>query len=522
MINLTELAVLQRAATLELIQDEPTIYYAPGTYTVFLNGQLWQQGNTNVFSLFGLQPSMYYEARVQFENGQQAVCNFITPAESMVADVTQFGAVGDGKTDCTSALQAAISACLPGGTVYVPAGTYYTYPLFLKSNTLLYLEKGATLLAGSNRSRYPILPGMVKNPADGTERSFGTWEGNPLDSYASLITAIDGQNVAIAGEGVLDGNAAAAQWWVNPKIKKGAWRPRTVFCVRCTGLTLLGITAQNSPSWTIHPYYCTNVDILNITLKNPPDSPNTDGCNPDCCQNVRIIGAAISVGDDCISVKSGKYYMAKYHHAASRNIVVRNCLLQRGHGAVVLGSEVSGGVDGLRVQQCLMKNTDRGLRIKTRRGRGASSVIANIEFAQIAMENVQTPFVINMFYFCDPDGHSDYVKSKQPLPVNELTPTVQSLYCHHITCTGAQYAGVFFYALPERPVQNIRLENVSIAFDENATPGLPAMMDDLQPVKKVALFAANIQHLALHNVHFAGQQGETYQLENVQKFENTL
>lgn len=519
MTHLKEIAVLQRAATLELENSDKTIYYSSFSYTVFVNGQQWLAGSTNVFSLYGLQPGMYYEVRVVFEDGSETGCTFVTPAEAMLLDVTRFGAVGDGVTDCTLALQAAIAACPAGGTVYLPPGVYYSHPLFLKSDMLFYLEKGAVLLASAERSCYPVLPGMVEKTGGG-EASFGSWEGNPLDCYASLLTALEADNLSIAGEGVLDGNAQNGDWWDSPKQKKGAWRPRSIYCVRCSNLTLMGVTVQNSPSWTVHPYYCNKVDILNIILRNPPDSPNTDGCNPESCKNVRILGAHISVGDDCISIKSSKYYMAKYHDAGTQNVVVRNCLLEHGHGAVVLGSEIAGGVNGLLVEQCLMKNTDRGLRIKTRRGRGATSILKNIEFAHVKMENVQTPFVINMFYFCDPDGHSEYVRSKKPLRVDKFTPYVQNLYCHHIECTGAQFAGVFFYALPERPVHTIQLENVQISFDENAQPGMPAMMDDLQPVRRTALFAANIEHLLLDNVRFLGQLGETYQLDNVAHFSN--
>lgn len=516
MIILQEISVVQRAATLEIQRRERDIYYTATPYTIFVNGQEWMRGTTNVFTLFGLTPEMYYTVQVRLENGQQASCDFITPKEAMLLDVTRFGAVGDGITDCTHALQAAIAACKPGGTVLLPAGTYHTYPLFLKSNILFYLEKGATLLAGTERNCYPVLPGMVQTP--GGEESFGTWEGDPLDSYASLLTAIETDGLTIAGEGVIDGNALAADWWQDWRKRRGAWRPRTVYAVRCTNLTIMGVTVQNSPAWTLHPYYCRKLDILNVRVQNPPDSPNTDGCNPESCEDVRIIGAHISVGDDCISLKSGKYYMAKFHHQMARGTVIRNCLLERGHGAVVLGSEIAGGAEKVLVEQCLMKNTDRGLRVKTRRGRGNSCHISNIEFGRVKMENVQTPFVIGMFYFCDPDGHSDYVRSKKMLPVDEFTPFVQNLYCHDICCTGAQFAGMFFYGLPEKPIEMIRLENVNITFDEQALPGLPSMMDDVEPVKRVALFATNVETLCLHNVHFSGQQGETYQIENVPQF----
>ncbi|MFV0412118.1 MAG: glycoside hydrolase family 28 protein [Oscillospiraceae bacterium] len=517
MMELNTVAVLQRAATFEIEDSTSGAYYSLRPYSIALNGEEYGAGDTNVFCLFGLQPAMFYEVEITMQGFAPLRQSFITPAETLLLNAAAFGT---GSTGCTAALQAAIAACPAGGTVYVPAGVYLTGPLFLHSDMLLYLEQGAVLRGAVNRGEYPILPGMVRSEETGAEKSFASWEGNPLNSYAALLTAIEANNIAVAGPGTIDGNAQNGLWWQQPKIKQGAWRPRTIFAVRCTGVTLLGVTVKNSASWTVHPYYSKQVNVLGVTIQNPPDSPNTDGCNPESCEDVNVIGTSISVGDDCISVKSGKYYMAMHHPMPSRNILVRNCRLQRGHGAVVVGSEIASGVYGLRVQRCLMQNTERGLRIKTRRGRGETSVVDNIEFADIVMQNVQMPFVVNMFYFCDPDGHSHYVGCKQPLPPDELTPAVKGLYCHDIECTGSQFAGAFFYGLPESPIQSIVLENISVSFDAAAKAGVPDMMDDVQPVKKLALFACNVQKLLLQNVRFEGNEGESFQLENVETFIN--
>lgn len=515
-MKISPLCVLSRAAVFET--DCDTCYFAPEPFKLILNGEERGTSEKNVFTLYDLTPGMYYDLRVRQADGTGARATFVTPEESSVHDVALFGAAGDGKTDCTGALQAAVCACPPGGTVYVPPGDYLTYPIFLKSDMLLYLSKGARLIGGTQRERYPVLPGMVKNEATRRERSFGTWEGNPLDSYASLLTAIDARRVFVAGEGTIDANGQHGDWWENPKVRRGAWRPRTAFFNGCQEVVLAGVTLRNSPSWTVHPYYCKDVRVLDIAINNPPDTPNTDGCNPESCEDVRIIGAHISVGDDCISVKSGKYYMSQRHHAPSRGIQVRNCFLERGHGGVVAGSEISAGIQGLFVKNCLMRDTDRGLRIKTRRGRGESCRLADIEFSHIVMENVCVPLCVNMFYFCDPDGHSAYVRSKAPCPVDEYTPGMGKLYCHDLRCTGCQHAGGFFYGLPEKPIEEIRLENVEIAFDPNATPGLPAMMDDIDPVCKLGLFAANVETLRLQNVRFSGCEGEEVQIQGVPHF----
>lgn len=512
MIKIKAIRVLQRAAAFEL--DNTTSYYAPEPFRVVLNGEDRGEFDRNVFSLSNLEPGMSYELRVCTHSGEEGRCAFLTPRETMLLNVQDFGAVGDGTTDCTAALQAALSVCLPGGTVRVPAGTYLCYPLFLRADVLLYLERDAVLLGGPQRSRYPVLPGMVQN-ADGSETSYGSWEGNPLDCYASLLTAVDSRNIAVAGEGSLDGNAAAGDWWIDPKLRKGAWRPRTIFLNRCQNVALMGISVRNSPAWTIHPYYCQDVDVIDVQIENPPDSPNTDGCDPESCTGIRILGTRISVGDDCIAIKSGKYYMSLMHPGPSRRTVVRNCLLEHGHGAVVVGSEIAAGASDLQIQRCLMRDTDRGLRIKTRRGRGQASVITDVMCDHVQMTNVKTPIVVNMFYYCDPDGHSDYVRTKDTLPVDELTPTVGTLELSNVRCEGCEYAGGYICGLPERPVASVTLDNVRFSFRPDAGTGQPAMMDDMPPAHKLGFLAMNVGVLTLRNVEFFGCDGEPLQCEGV-------
>ena len=512
MIKVKAVSVLRRAAAFELENDAG--YFAPEPFTVVLNGEERGTFDRNVFSLAGLEPGMSYELRLRTPSGQEGRCAFLTPRETILLNVQDFGAVGDGVTDCTAALQAALSVCPAGGTVRVPPGDYLTYPLFLRSDVLLYLEKGARLLGGTRRDRYPILPGMVQQE-DGAETSYGTWEGNPLDCYASLLTAVDACNVAVAGEGTVDGNGAAGDWWQDPKRRRGAWRPRTLFFNRCKNTVLLGVTVCNSPAWTIHPYYCDGVDVLDVTVRNAPHSPNTDGCDPECSSNVRILGTRISVGDDCIAIKSGKYYMGLTHPAPSRRIIVRNCLLERGHGAVVVGSEIAAGASDLTIERCLMRGTDRGLRIKTRRGRGKASVVTGIVCAHIRMEEVKTPFVVNMFYFCDPDGHSDYVRSRKPLPVDDLTPRIGTLELSDIVCTGCEYAGGYLCGLPEQPVESVTMEDICFDFRPDAGAGHPAMMDDTEPVSRLGLWAMNVAVLTLRNVRFTGCLGEPVQCQGV-------
>lgn len=508
---------MTRSAVFELVNT--SCYYAPASYTVELDGvPVGGRRDTNVFSLYSLEPGRSYRVAVH-AGDETGVLDFCTEAESYFVDASRYGLVNDGETDNTAVLQAALATCPPGGTVYVPAGTYRTQSLFLPSNITLYLEKGCTLLGGTDRKKYPILPGVLPCCDEQHEFYLAGWEGNPLDSFASLINVIHSQNVVITGEGTLDANAENGDWYINAKVKNIAWRPRTFSTNNAEKVVLHGVTLCNSYAWTVHPSYTEDMDILDIRIHNRADSPNTDGIDPESCKNVNIIGAHIHVGDDCIALKSGKLFLGTVMHTPCENVVIRNCCLSRGHGGLVVGSEMSGGVKHITVTQCLMDRTDRGLRVKTRRGRGQNAVIDGLVFRNVRMKDVLAPFVINMFYYCDPDGRSDYVQSHEPLPVDERTPRLGSLVIEDIEATGAQYAGCWFSGLPEQPIEQVTMRNVSIDFAADAAPGEAAMMCGIQPCKKLGIWAENVRRIDLHGVRITGYENERLQFVNVETFE---
>ena len=507
-------AIFNRSVTLEMETD--AIYEMGNEYSVYLDEAFRLASDKNVISLSGLQPDREYTVSVR-GCGREHRRSFRTNKESVLLNVKSFGALGDKTSSDTAAIQAAFSVCPAGGTVYFPKGTYLSGPLFLKSHITLYLEEGALLLGEADRKRYPVLPGMVPSTDELGEYDFSSWEGNPLDTYASLITGMDCSHVDIIGGGSIDGNAGEGDWWENHKIKRGSWRPKTVFLCRCRNVRIQNITIQNSPSWTLHPYYCDDLEFLNLTVRNPDDSPNTDGIDPESCRNVRILGCRISVGDDCIAIKSGKYYMSLYHHKPSENILVRNCLLERGHGSVTVGSEAAGGVYNVLVERCVFDGTDRGLRIKTRRGRGQRSVLDEIRFTDIAMRNVPMPFTVNMFYFCDPDGHSLRVQDQNPRAVDVSTPRIGKIEARRISCCGVRICLACFYGLPEMPVEEIKLCDIHAEFSlqEEVTPLCPIMMDDFPAMLRKSIFAKNVARLELENITVIGSADEEPELLEV-------
>ncbi len=496
------------SACFELENTSP--YYAENAFDVTVNGAPALQGvRTNVFSLFDLIPGTEYTVAV----GEDTV-TITTNTEAGCISVRDFGAVGDGVTDDTAAIQTAIHCCPKGGRVLVPAGTYFIRPIVLKSHMTLDLKKDAVLLGDPVEEHYNLLPGSVSDACTGEELHFTSWEGDPFPGRQSFVSAHHCEDIQIVGQGVIDGNAVNGSWWVEVKKRKIA-RPKLVFLNSCRDVTFHGILGRNSACWNFHPFFSQNIFFYNTAVEAPKDSPNTDGTDPESCDNVRYIGMRFSVGDDAIAIKSGKVYMGMKYQTPATNHLVRNCLMEYAHGAMTLGSEMSGGIKELKVSQCCFKHTDRGLRIKTRRGRGKYAVIDGVEFSNIYMDNVMTPVVMNMYYFCDPDGHEKIVWDKEPHPVDDTTPYLGEFTFRDMECLDCEWAAGWFYGLTEQPIGSVTIENVNFTIREEASTGQPAMMDYVEPSCKRGLYFNHVKTVHLKNVTVTGQVGDAATYENV-------
>lgn len=499
-MKLAFLSATSRTAAFEVVDAAGPDLDRP--LTVRLGGVPVLETTAAVFALNELRPGTDYA--VQLDEGPAV--RFRTAGETATVDPRRFGAIGDGTHDDTAALQAALAACPAGGTVVLPVGVWVSGPLFLKSGVTLYLRPDAVLCGLADRSRYPILPARLAG-ADGAEHFLGSWEGDPDDCYASLLTGLDVADAAIAGAGVIDGNAAAGDWWRWPKEKHGGRRPRTLFLHRCRDVLVQGVTIRNSPSWTIHPLFSQRLRFHGLTIENPKDSPNTDGLDPESCEDVEIVGGRISVGDDCIAIKSGKIFLGKLLKRPCREIRIRRCRMEYGHGAVVVGSEMAGGVRDVEVAHCLFRLTDRGLRIKTRRGRGADGIVEGIHLHDVRMEDVADPLVVNAFYFCDDDGKTEYVQDRRPLPVDGRTPTVRNIRFERVTASGVRHAAAYVLGLPERPVEGLVVRDVAIAYAADAEPAPPAMACGVAPLARAGFVFINVENPVVENVSAPGVAG---------------
>lgn len=416
-------------------------------------------------------------------------------------NVTAYGAVADGKTDNTPAFTAAMAAAVQagGGTIYVPSGVFLSGPLHLQSNMTLHLEAGAVLKFRTDQGTHPVIPHL--------------FQGMESVQLAPLVFAEKAENVTINGRGVLDGQGQ--DWW--SRLPHDYQRPRFICMIRCHNVLIEGVKIINSPCWTINPILCENVTVNQVTIINPAHSPNTDGIDPESCKNVHISNCHIDVGDDCIAIKSG-VEQAKYR-VATENITIANCTMVHGHGGVVIGSEMSGGVRNVVITNCIFEGTDRGIRVKSRRGRGG--IVEDLRVNNIIMKGVITPFVMNMYYHCGDGGKEKVVWDKNPYPVDEKTPLFRRLHFSDITVREASAAAGFIYGLPEQAIEEISFQNVTVHLAQGAQPGYPAMMCHLVPMKNQGFFCCNVKHIAFRQVKVSGHDGPAFTMEQIEDLELT-
>ena len=414
--------------------------------------------------------------------------------------VRELGAVGDGQLDCTAAFQRAIDICSAagGGTVIIPPGRYVTGTLWLASHVTIHLEAGAILLGSLEQTDYPLW--------------ISKWEGDAVKpAHAPLIAGEGLTNIALTGRGTIDGRGQ--MWWdLFGQGELEHTRPSLVHVVDCRDVLIDGLTFINSPRWTLVPTACDNVTITRVTVRNPPDSPNTDGINPDSCSNVHISDCHIDVGDDCISIKSGSEEDGRARLRPCQNVTINNCTMLHGHGGVVIGSEVSGGVRNVAISNCVFCGTDRGIRLKSRRGRG--NAVEDLRVDNIVMDQVLCPIVLNLFYGCGAWEDSK-VTDQSPRPVDAGTPQFRRMRFSNISARGAKYAAAFVLGLPEMFVDDVVFDGVSIYLDaQNTRGGSPAMAPGLPDMCRAGFVIRNARNLRLRHVDIHDQLGPAVVIHN--------
>jgi polygalacturonase len=385
------------------------------------------------------------------------------PARDFV--ITNYGAVGDGATDCTEAFRRAIETChqAGGGRVVVPPGTFLSGAIHLQNHVNLYLSKGATIRFSVDLKKYlPIV--------------FTRFECTEVMNYSPFIYALGQEDIAITGQGTLDGQASAGVWYQWKSIATDAkrlvdmgaqgvpveqrifgegyhLRPNFIEPVRCRNVLIEGVRIIDSPMWVLHPLYCTNVTIRGVTVDTK--GPNTDGCDPDSCRNVLIRDCAFSDGDDCIAVKSGRDADGRRVNIPCENVVIRNCVFRDGHGGVTMGSETAGGIRNVFAENCRFDspNLDQAMRFKTNPARGG--FIENVYLRACSVKTAKVGIHMTMRYGSSGARDGAFIPVVRNIDIRNSTfdrLTKQSLfiegYSDTARITDVTIAGCSFAAAP--------------------------------------------------------------------------
>jgi len=423
---------------------------------------------------------------------------------SKAVKLTDFGAMGDGVTMNTVAFEKAFTALEKkgGGRLVVPPGIWLTGPIKLRSRTDLHLERGALIKFSGDFNLYPLVVIDLKGEKE-------------VDS-TSPISGQNLENVAITGDGIIDGGGDAWRPIKKNKLLEGEWRdllktggvlnekgdtwfpskevmsgekivkalrksgsikledyepahqylrPKMLRIIGCKKLLLQGVTFQNPPNWTMNPVLCEDVSILNVQVRNSPIAQNSDALDLESCRHAVIRDCIFDAGDDGICIKSGKDAAGRRIGVATEDVLVDGCTVYHAHGGFTIGSEMSGGVHDMRVTNCTFIGTDVGLRFKSTRGRGG--VVERIFISNIRMVDIISDAInFNLYYANKSVGERDSDNdSTNSATVNEGTPQFRDIHMRNIVCRGARKA-IVLQGLPEMPIKNVTLKNVDITSQE--------------------------------------------------------
>ncbi|WPU97473.1 glycoside hydrolase family 28 protein [Mucilaginibacter sp. cycad4] len=451
-------------------------------------------------------------------------------------NILKYGAKADGITLNTTSINKAISACSAkgGGVVLIPQGLWLTGPLVMKSNVNLHVSRAALLQFTDDKTQYKLVE--------------GNYEGHAAVRNESPISGTNLTNIAITGEGIIDGHGEVwraiskdrlteaewkklvasggevsengRSWYPSESYVKGLkapgagvigngktikdnepfkdfFRPNMLVLTNCKKVLLQGVTLQNSPAWDIHTLLCEDLTVQNARVRNPWNAQNGDGIDVESCRNVLIEGSTFDAGDDGICIKSGRDEEGRKRGKPTENVIVRNNVVYRAHGGFVIGSEMSGGARNIFVSNCTFIGTDIGLRFKTTRGRGG--VVENIFIKNISMKEIlHEAILFDMYYGGKSPGEADDVNDQAVVPVTEATPSFRKFYVDNVVCNGAEKA-LMIRGLPEMGIKDIHIENSTF-----------------KTVKGADVIEA--QNISLKNIHLESK--DTNPLINIQNSSN--
>lgn len=404
-------------------------------------------------------------------------------------DIKEFGAIGNNIADDTEAIKQALKESADKDVLYISKGIYKTGPIEIPSKSRIRFEDSATLSFIDDFSIYD--PVSTR------------WEG--VDCYAMhpLFFIKDAEDIEITGNGILDGNGK--KWWdyiyyrraeqnepvtdiekkfesLNPDYRNQPGggggrqtqflRPPLLQIWKSRNIKIDGLELRNSPFWTLHPIYSEHLKFINMKVINPYVTPNTDGMDIESCSDVVVDSCYVDVGDDGIALKSGSGESGVEKGIPCKDILIKNSVVKQAHGGFVIGSETAAGMRHISVKDCKFIGTDRGIRIKTRRGRGGE--ISDIQIENIETEDVISPITINMYYKWGSDERGLYSLDKQP--ITKMTPHIHDITIRGLKAKRCKASAGFIVGLPEMRITNVKIEDSVIDVVEDPEKGLEVEM----------------------------------------------
>ncbi|MBQ8028468.1 MAG: glycoside hydrolase family 28 protein [Clostridia bacterium] len=404
-------------------------------------------------------------------------------------NVLSFGAVGDGKTDDSKAIQAAIDCCAGngGGRVVLEGGkTYFSSSIKLRKNIELYVQKGAVLKATDKIENYIRPCETINDPKTALV-------GNPVTGKPSFafIYGYEADGATICGEGIIDGNCYAFverkdQYYVTGNFYP---RPTVIYIEKSNHITVKDVTIRNAPFWTLHPAGCDDVLISKIRILNPLDVANSDGIDPDHCSNVRICDCHVVCADDCICLKTSK---GNAEYGPCENIIISGCTLVSTSAAIKIGTEGVGDFRNVLVDNCVISKSNRGISIQIRDGGN----VENVSYSNIIIETRR---------FCP-----DWWGTAEPIAItafrrdeNTVCGHIKNIRFKNITCKGEN--GVLIHGTENNLIENVSFENVSVTLEK--TSKWPCGKYDLRPCidfgieesKNSCFYIRNAKEISLKN-----------------------
>ncbi len=409
----------------------------------------------------------------------------VSPARPQIPDkqfsITDYGAVGDGKTINTDAIKKAIDACKSagGGIVVVPAGRFLTGPIDLVSKMNLRVDEGAALVLVDDFDAFPIAGNRHRNAIVGSKLS----------------------DIAITGKGTIDGQGE--KWWVEfrkvkgkPEEKQQPRRPNLVDLDKCQRVLVQDVLLTNSPMFHLVPRDCTDVTIEGARFLAPGNAPNTDAIDPSG-RNFLFKGVTFDVGDDNIAVKPQRV-SGDPEHLSCEDFLVTDCTFKHGHG-LSIGGQTPGGMRRMTVRNCTFENTDAGIRMKAPRGQGG--LVEDLTYENITMKHVEVPIFITCYY---PNNTTpERPDLDKPQEMTRTTPVWRNIRISNLTVSDCPAAGRIF-GLPESPVENVTLTNVKISAEKGLqiynAKGIKFVDSEITAAKGPAIIAGNAEVTGLPTV----------------------